>query len=799
MRLIFRAALAALPFMLAASAGAQTPAGQNADGIAPIGSVLPADVVRDLPLGDTIYSVLENVQSEVISDRFNSGGINVGSDARLGGFLGSWSQTMFRVGDVDVTDPSGSGAPLLFPDASLWQSVNIATGLMPADVNTPGLAVTLDPRRAGSTWTRMFTGSGSGGSLAAAAPANQPVPIARLSDFARGSGLIAGPLSDRLSLVAAGTWARGAALLREQLASTKSTNVSGFAHLVFAPRPDREWRTLAWVQRTETPFDSWQALGNPTATTDNTAVHLQSTLERRPADGARWRVFAGYTQRDRMNDPASTDLRLERISGGPVPGLVDATADVTARRLSLGGRFAPYAAPDSRHRLSYGADAGYASTATSGLFAGTVREQVNGIPARIWSYTAPGGSTSNRAVTTVSAFARDIITLSPRLTIDAGVRAEVIHGRAEGAATAVDWLTVLPHAYLRWQAGAQRALILGYARSAHALNQTWLAFGDPAASIATVAAAAAPSVVVTRVGPGTGGNPALSGIDADLKRPYTDEFVVGLEKRRSAATRYSLTGIARRQGNTLGVVNTLTTIADYSTIAIQDAGKDWVGPDDDRTLLAYNRLPASFGRDAYLVTNPDQQAPTAFALRMQWEYATPRLFMLFGATASAAMGPVSSRGYGPLENDQDQPGEVHINPNAASYARGRLFNDRAFTIKWTTLYRFPWDVTVAGIARYQDGQPFSRLVVVPTLNQGVEGIQAYPNAGSRYTFIGTLDLRLQKGIRAGGTRVDAILDAYNLFTRNNSVEEDIVTSPAFRTPIAIQPPRSVHVGLRLTF
>ena len=106
---------------------------------------------------------------------------------------------------------------------------------------------------------------------------------------------------------------------------------------------------------------------------------------------------------------------------------------------------------------------------------------------------------------------------------------------------------------------------------------------------------------------------------------------------------------------------------------------------------------------------------------------------------------------------------------------------------------------MAGIARYQDGQPFSRLVVVPTLNQGAEGVQAYPNAGSRYTFVGTLDLRLQKGIRAGGTRVDAIVDAYNLFTRNNSVEEDIVTSPAFRTPIAIQPPRSVHFGLRLTF
>ena len=63
--------------------------------------------MRDLPLGDNVYSILENTQSEVISDRFNSGGLNVGGDSRVGGFLGSWSQTLFRVGDIDVSDPSG--------------------------------------------------------------------------------------------------------------------------------------------------------------------------------------------------------------------------------------------------------------------------------------------------------------------------------------------------------------------------------------------------------------------------------------------------------------------------------------------------------------------------------------------------------------------------------------------------------------------------------------------------------------------------------------------------------------------
>jgi hypothetical protein len=453
---------------------------------------------------------------------------------------------------------------------------------------------------------------------------------------------------------------------------------------------------------------------------------------------------------------------------------------------------------DARHHLDAGVDIDRATTAASNGFSGIVRESVDTIPARIWTYASPA-STSNRSVTKAAAFASDLIALSPRTSIDAGLRVEVVHGSVTGAPTAVDWLSLLPHAYLRWEMSDRRAFVFGYARSGNALTQNWLAFGDPSASRATVASTSAASVIVSRVGPGTGGNAGFSGIDNSLKRPYTDELTIGFEKRRSESTRYTLTGIARRESNLLGVVNTGTSTASYSTIGLQDAGKDLTDPSDDRTLLVYNRLPSSFAQDMYVVTNPGQDAATAYALRMSFEHASDRLFLLFGATASAAQGSGGNRGYGPLENDQDMPGELFTNPNGASYARGRLFSDRAFTIKWTTLYRFPGDFTVGGIARYQDGQPFSRLVIVPGLNQGAEAVQAYPNAGSRYTFTGTLDLRVQKGFRFGRNRVDAFLDAYNLFTRNNEVEEYVVSGPAFRTPTAIQPAASVHVGLRLTF
>lgn len=782
--------------LIPAFAAAQSDASRAATAPPAIGTTIPADVIRDLPLGDNVYAALETMQPEVISDRFNSGGLNVAGDARVGGFLGSWSQTRFRVGDLDVSDPSGSGASLLFPSLLFWDRLTVTTGLMPADLNTPGLAVTMQPLRPGRSWLRTVSGSGSGGSLAAGPPANQPPPVVRLNDWANGSALVSGPLSDRLGLVAAATVSGGTQYMREQLATTRDTLGSGFAHLVFAPRADREWRTLAWVERGRTPFREWQSFQCPSASTTDSAVHVQSTFEQLGA--WRWRVFAGVTARDRTSDVAATSAVVERITVGPVPQFVEAAGDIMSRRIAVGARLEPQSAPDGRHRLALGIDGDRASTDSSHGFAGTIHERVNGTDARIWTYSSPGID-SRRSVDTFAAFAENRMALATRASLDAGIRVEMVRGRADGAATTISWVSLLPHVSLRYGLGATRALWLGYARSANTLNQTWLAFGDPTAPTATLAAVGAPGVITSLVGPGTGGRVGFSSIDPNLKRPHTDELVVGFEKRRGTATRYTLMAIARRESNMLGVVNNGAPANSYSTIGIPDEGPNWTGRADDRTLLVYNRLPASFGRDTYLVTNPAQQAATALALRMAWEHSADRLFVLFGATASTAEGSVSNRGFGPLENDQDQPGELFTNPNAASYARGRLFSDRAFTIKWTTMYRFPRDITVGGIARYQDGQPFSRLVVVPGLNQGAEAVQAYPNGVTRFTFTGTFDLRVQKGFQIGTARVAALLDAYNLFTRSNEVEEDVVSSPAFRTSTLIEPRRAMQLGLRLTF
>jgi hypothetical protein len=767
-----------------------------------VGSTLPADVIRDLPLSDNVYAALETTQPEVIADRFNNGGLNVAEGARVGAFLGSWSQTLFRVGDINVSDPSGTGASLLFPSLLFWSRIGVTTGLMPIDVNTPGLGITLQPLRPGSTWTATVAGAGSGGGLIAAAPAGQPPPIARLHDYANGSAVVSGPLSSGAGLVAGASFTKASHYERESLPGTGDTLASAFAHVVFTPSADREVRALAWVQHSDVPFELWQAFRQPSDTTATTAVHAQATVDSKGPHV--WRLFGGFTQAIRTNDLAATPAVdgfgravVDRITVGPVPSVVDRAADASSRRIAFGGRLTPTIGHS--HRVELGVDGELTSVDVSHAFSGTVDEVINGDVARVWNYSAPGLA-DHRTAATISGFASDQIALAPGLALDAGVRLEGVHGHADGSADAVSWITPVGHATLRIGLGANRDLRIGYRRSANALTLNWLAFGDPAAPVATFSSFTNPSVTVSRVGPGTGGDPGFSRIDPGLKRPTTDEFVIGYERRRGASTRYTLTAVARRETNMLSVVNTGVPPTGYSSLSIPDRGSDFANPADDRLLTVYNRLPPTFGQDRYLVTNPQQQAATALALRVTWAHGSNRWFTLFGATASEATGQGSNPGYGPLENDQDQPGELFTDPNAATYARGRLFADRAFTIKWTTSYRLPGGFTAGAIARYQDGQPFSRLVVVQGLNQGTEAVQAYPNGDSRFTFTGSLDLRLQKRFSVGAARLDAIFDAYDLFTRSNEVEEFVVSDPVqFRRPTAIEPPPALHLGIRVTF
>src|SRR6185436_16838713 len=117
-----------------------------------LGASMTVDALGTLPSSANLFSLLDTVVPDVIADRIDTGGVSAGSASRVGAHGSTWTQTLFRVGDADITNPRGSGAPLLIPGVKEWEQVDVATGLMPMDVSAPGMAVTLAPRRPAASW-----------------------------------------------------------------------------------------------------------------------------------------------------------------------------------------------------------------------------------------------------------------------------------------------------------------------------------------------------------------------------------------------------------------------------------------------------------------------------------------------------------------------------------------------------------------------------------------------------------------------------------------------------------------------
>jgi len=439
---------------------------------------------------------------------------------------------------------------------------------------------------------------------------------------------------------------------------------------------------------------------------------------------------------------------------------------------------------------------GYQARMAPGL-SGSIGELVDGSPARLWTYLN-SSLDSHRHATTVAAALGDGIELTPRFRVDAAIAYDGVSGSAEGASNGIGWHTLVPSASIRWVAGQAHgiAVVAAYRRAADPLLLDLLAFADPAAPSGSVSSwdGQGSGPLVARVGPGTGGNPGFSTIDGSLARPLTDEYSVGIEARPNPSTRLRLAGVAKRYRPAIDVVDVGAPFTSYAPSAILDFPAGGV-----QTLTAYDRQPASFGADRYVLTNPPQEKASLGGVMLTAERSANRLWLLVGATASLGHGPAASRGFHANENDVAAAGELFTNPNAVAFAKGRLFLDRAYTVKIAGIYRFSHDVRLGVILRYQDGQPFSRVLIVPGLNQGAEILRTHPAGDTRFAYTGTLDVRLQKGIVVGRKRIDVVVDAYNVINRGNEVEEDVVTGPAFRSVTAIQPPLAVHLGIRLTF
>jgi hypothetical protein len=786
----------------------------------PLGSAITADALGMLPAPGNLFSLLDTAVPDVIADRIDTGGLSAGDPARVGAHGSSWTQTLFTLGDIDITDPRGSGTPLLLPGVDTWEHAGVATGLMPVDRSAPGLAITLTPRAPASNWSNLLSATGSPAGLNAAGDTGRRPSIARLNSWVQGGLMAGGPIPrTRVGLFSAFTATRSTHFERSFPDVIDSNLTSAFASLAAAPRAAGDLRAIAWLQRTRDPVDGHAAFQQVNAGEHRTAFHGQAAWTYAiPDRDAGVRTFLGFTGRRRTNTLiAPSFIAVERLRDGPIPYLLDA-GPATERSWTAGAKFhagfAPGASPGraTRHTLVAGLEAHGASATAQSTFGGIVGELIDGIPARLWNFTDPEAE-SRWHSTMVTGYVGATSLLHPRITVNGGLRLELLRAGRHDESSAVSWQRALPRAGIHWRMTdfMQLSSFAQYGAFGHRLLLRDLAWGDPAAPTGTVFRWNAPvsttalgpnafGPLVQRVGPGTNGDSRFSAIDPELRQPYMHEIITGFELRPRPSAFLRLAAIGRREHQLVGVVNVGVPNATYEPIGVPDMGVDVIGSQDDFTLYFFNRAPRTFGADRYLLTNPAGHDTSFVGADLTLQVRVPRWVFLSGITAGRSEGWSANRGFGPVENDAALVGEIFTNPNALGHAQGRLFTERGYTIKFANTLQFPADVDFGMVARYQDGQHFARIVIMPELNQGAEAVRAFRNGRTRFTFSMTVDARLQKAFRAGGRRrVAAVLDAYNLFNQALEVEEFSVTGATSRLTSAVQPPRVIQLGLRLQF
>lgn len=761
-----------------------------------------ADLLRDLPLGRSLWSVLESVEATAIVDRMESGGLYAGEPGLVGVRGSSWTQAHWLLGDFDVTDPDRGGVPLLLIDPEAIERLEVSAGLMPADQFGASPAFTLAVRRPGSAWRRSLEAAVVPASLQQAPQRTDGAPaIAHFGGFDAARFSVDGPLRPTLGLLVSGNRVSSRRIERNDGRPLTGRETGLLAQLTFTPSDAHEGRLIGAVQQTVRPYPGRARFGGGDVRENGGAQHLQATWQRRT--GLPWSATAGFVRAS--SDPRLPELpgrsaTVERLRDGPLP--LQFGGRNTRGRWGVSGWADPVAGP--RHALRLGAALAWShvNTRPAGPRAPTP-ESVAGIPARVWDYGWAGPISRWRA-TDAAAFLDDQLRLG-RLELDLGLRLESTTGSAAGSDGRIAWTMLSPRTAARVSVTRGLTLLGGYARYRSRMPLSLLAYGDPAAAQGRVYRwldqngdgafqAEERGVLVSRVGPG---GPHVS-IDPGLRAPRSKEVFVGFEAR---ARSWRFRGLAyhRREKELVTSFDVGSPASAYDLRFVPDPGDDIVGAADDYLLPVYDRRPESFGADRYLLANEGEKGH-AKGLEVSISGSLgPRLRVLIGGTASKAYGPSAYTGFLAIENDQGIVGERREEPNALHLSKGRLFFERGYSLNTAIAYRAPGDVRLGVVARYQDGQHFARLVIPTDLNQGPEPIKGIYNGDSRFTYVLTIDARLEKGFRVGRARMAAIFEAFNLRGTAIEVEEDVVWGPSYRATTAVQPPRAVRVGMRWDF
>ena len=760
----------------------------SADDAAPLPSASPSplpafhpDVHTALPTAGSLTARVVQLNSGLVLEREEGAGLFPAEPSRFAFRGGSWTQSRIEIDGFDVTDPIFGGRPLVFGAVELGELEvrSDAKGTVLIHSHAPSAAA--DRVR--------FIVQANLGVFDSKGTTADPIP-----SLARGRNLFDGFVAaSGSSSTGATNWngaVSGADVTRSERSSDleRATQRLGFEGRLNHTKGEDDYQTLLMYQGRRAPF------GFTTAETRASGLLIGSSWRRRDPHQTQARVSF---LRGTTNDPEfDSSLPFERLVDGPPNFQVP--YDSSGQRISFeAGRRAPIG-----RAFGLSVDARFVrSTSARDLSQPRFQalESLNGVSAREWTFSGAEAArmAENRAGLALS-FVSEIskrTQLSGRLEVQ---RATV--GDRDGDSI-LGSTKVLPELRFEWKKSERTELfaeasigtppvpLLSYeaaVRNAPAVTaRLWRDQNrDGRASASEL------GLEVARRGPGS------VGVDPDLALPNMRRVMIGFRtKVRGLGIRAN--AYARRDRSLIETALNPLGFEIARTRNLPDPSGDIVGPSDDQILPVVEESLRSFTASQYLLTNPAEHRALGEGAQLAFDTNGKHVHWGLIGAAFRDSGRGGNRGLRVGENDFGVVGESFDRTNTDTFGYGRLFFDRAYSLRMYLTANEVRGFTFGAIGRYDDGQPFARLVIQNDLPQGPDFVQAIPRGRARLHYTLSVDARLAKRVQLRGAQVEMSASVFNALGSQFEAEEQVVWRSDYRRITMVQPPRSLIIGVRI--
>jgi len=791
-------------------------------------TILNESQIHSSPSAHNVWSLVENQDLSATTNRIDVGGL-WGDRPALFGARGnsSWTQNVYLLNGMDVTDPFWSGMPLFYPDFFSFQYSQLINAGHPPFALSPGGHFNLMTREESSS----FTGSLSTFFIPKSFRSTNITPLVEREGifeshtfdyFTDGNIRISGPIvPGKLNFSTVASVYRIGRDLAEFDTTDKSSVIAGLFSLKY--QMTKSYFRFLWTG---------QIVSSPSYGAGRD-IPFSSTNNRKDLYNILQLVWNGRLGKKHVLQAGLSFAFGDQHSDFQTGGSSDYTADIFTREPN---GIAPFGTDNTRqtmsfmlrgqsllpgifrvlHKLQYGFQLKYASA--SSLI--TIQNNrhlytFNNKPLEIALFNTPVHH--KEAAYHLNFYLQEALTFSNLFSLYFGLNIAASRGWIPDAPAAaepnnnIEWINLSPRFGLTIPLTGTKTSVIKFsaARYFHTLPLHYLTYGNPNAlggeiyawndeSSDNIFQSDETGILLRREGP------FYSQIDPDLKRPFTDELSLAYVNSFGPGWTLTLSGFYRRTKNLVETTNTGVPNTSYEEVKLQDIGDDRIpGTHDDLTFTVYNQIPESQGQDFYLLTNAGEKTRVSYYYGLDMTLLKrygKRLTFFLSLTAVNAIC-LTNPGNSEWENDDGVIGILYDNPNTLINSEGNPRFDRGYTGRLGLTYVAPLGFRFSGIIKYYDGQPFSRKIIVTGMNQGPFYIQAHPRGKARYEYNRTIDIRIEKFFNIGTSRLRIILDGFNMTNRSLATEENEWTSLEFplRFATEIQSPRVFRLGIAYEF